>query len=101
MRVLLANGVHSSSADGGLSSALATSLRYKVVDIFSSGTKSDWVLPAKVCSLSPCNVVAPGIHFGASLSLSLSWVTTDGGTCMPPPVSPNLISTRDQCVISG
>ena len=46
MRVLLANGVHSSSVDGGLSSALATSLRYKVVDIFSSGTKSDCVLPA-------------------------------------------------------
>jgi hypothetical protein len=40
MRVSLANGAHSSLDTGGLSSALATSLRYKVVVDFPwSGTK--------------------------------------------------------------
>ena len=96
MRVSLANGVHWSSFDtGGLSSALATSLKYKVVDFSWSGTKSsDWVLSAKICSLSPCSVVAPGIHFGAPLSFPFCCVT-DGGTCNTPPISPNFISTSE------
>ena len=92
MRVSIANGVHSPSDVGGLSSALATSLRYRVVDFAWSGMKpSDSPLPPKLCSLSPCNVVAPGTHFGAPLLFSLCCV--DGGKCITPPTRPGLIST--------
>ena len=85
--------MHSSFDTGGSSSALATSLRYRVVDLSWSGMKSsDWVLPASVCSLSPCSVVAPGIHFWAPLSFLLHWVI-DGGICIPPPTRLNLMST--------
>ena len=40
MRVSFASGMHCSLDVGGLSPALATSLRYRVVDFAWSGTKS-------------------------------------------------------------
>ena len=98
MRVSRANGLYSLLKEGCLSSALATSRKYKVVDFLVSGTKSGRVLRGKVCLLLPCNAVAPATHFGALSSLTLDCVT-DGGTFNPPPTRPNFISTRERLLI--